>query len=560
MIFISVAGLSLLWKLTKNGKTSYLFGTLHTDDEDIVTLPREVKQAFDNSVRCAFEASPNIFSSSEHVKSVAERFSKWKKTEVSPANKEEYTAYKYNARQIIASILPQGQPATIDAWVNEKTPIGLLHKLYRLTRSPNHLDLQLINQALLQKTEIFYLDDPEYLSDVLNGYCFTFEEQMELYKERTSLPNNEDNAFMDNGYINAKPLQNIYLSDSPLEKLMAAVEPKSAVSRKYHQVLVEQRDEIFVNKLKPQLASGDIFIAVGALHLPGMLKQLAQEGYTVEAVALSAREHPINVENFANLSFLQELPIKELPSFVDRVKASFLPHMKNSLPALTTLCQQLDDRRFKIIYKKLAPELGKALHSLTEFISLITGDDVSKTKRKLIIKTMGYQLIAMLRRKSDFNRLIGHLTPRECDILYAANRKDILSSLIEPEAAPLQSCFSQAQQDLVDFKELGTFFKSFTNTTSFAIALLAGNDDEIKIQFANLVACTNPTPISFFKIPTFTSEQLRKELLNLKLIYKEKIMRALHLSQGAEEIKQPFEDFIDYILLDSQQKRSTLPL
>jgi len=42
-----------------------------------------------------------------------------------------------------------------------------------------------------------------------------------------------------------------------------------------------------VERMQPLLTAGDSFIAIGALHLPGergVLRLLAQRGYTVEAI------------------------------------------------------------------------------------------------------------------------------------------------------------------------------------------------------------------------------------------------------------------------------------
>ena len=563
------AGLSVLWKITKNGKVSYLFGTLHTDDEAIVTLSKEVKQAFDNAVLCAFEFEPTL-SYVDFDKWNVERFSEWVNREICPVTQDRYTNYKIHAKKTIVSLLPKHTSdanqiefeTALAKAIDSYTPIGFLHQLYWLSQSSDTLDMQFFEQAHLQKKPVVHIEEPESLMDTFGGYSFSFNEHMELYEERTASLPRDKREFPESGYINAPPLIIDYLSNSPLESLADKMEPKSTVSKKYHRHLVENRDEIFVNKLKPYFTEGGVFAVVGVLHLQGMLKKLAQEGYSVEPVALSAREHPINVENFANHSSLQELPIAELPSFIDRIKGSFLPHMKNSFSALKILCAIPDEARFEIIYKNLASELGDALHSLTEFLSLIAQEDISEIKRRLIIETMSTQLLDKLRSNLDFNRLITNLTPSECDLLYATNRATIFDLLLEPTAVHLQPLFSTAQRDLADFKELGAFFSSSTRATTFGIALLMGSDDEIKLHFTNLVASTNPTPepLAFFKTPQFTSKQLRKELLNLKIIYKEKIMRALNFHQGADESDLLFNDFIDFILHDWQQKTADFHL
>jgi hypothetical protein len=53
--------------------------------------------------------------------------------------------------------------------------------------------------------------------------------------------------------------------------------------------LLDDRNKDWVPKLKPLLAEGSAFIAVGALHLPGefgLIELLRQEGYSVRAVEI----------------------------------------------------------------------------------------------------------------------------------------------------------------------------------------------------------------------------------------------------------------------------------
>ena len=48
----------LLWRISKGGKASHLFGTMHVSDTEITTLPAPVERALNESERFVMEALP----------------------------------------------------------------------------------------------------------------------------------------------------------------------------------------------------------------------------------------------------------------------------------------------------------------------------------------------------------------------------------------------------------------------------------------------------------------------------------------------------------------------
>jgi hypothetical protein len=72
-----------------------------------------------------------------------------------------------------------------------------------------------------------------------------------------------------------------------LQVANSQIEQDDPLEQELEQQLVHDRNRRMAERLRPYLNSGGVFVAVGALHLPGptgLLELLRQQGYQVQAV------------------------------------------------------------------------------------------------------------------------------------------------------------------------------------------------------------------------------------------------------------------------------------
>ena len=551
--------MSIFWKIvSQDGKVSYLFGTFHTDDLQILTLPREVKQAFDHAKTCAFEY-PCYFDEMKSLQLTLMQdteFSKWKANEISPTTEQAYQAYKDKFKEIVipfikqrnADMLPVQTDYIAEDLSEKHTPIGAILYIFQRDPSKDFLDKQLIEQASQQDKNIAYLDD-DNIHNTLNGYQLSFKQHMAIFNMFVEDLSSAGSLFGDNclfssdGYPNTAEIKAAYLSGS-LEQLLdfgKNIKNPSQTWTRYTQLIGEQRDRLFVKKIQPLLQEGEAFIAVGAAHLKGMLELLSSQGYHTEPVSLGAREYPINIENFKAL--IQATPLEELPNLLDRVMED-LSGMFNSSRNIGPLLYDLDEAKFPIVFTRLKSKLQQLINTVEDFYPLI----MSEEKMPLILDAFQTPLIKLLNTGSLQTIYWGGLSQASCNQLYNFDKSTLLNLLIEIQNQHVVLYkFSEAQQDIARYKVLGDLFKSFPQTKLFAIELLVGNVTALKTRFDQLIASATPGAaprFRFFETTTLTTGELEAGLLGLEPQYKEKILRALDNKEprGTEdEIKRSFE-------------------
>jgi uncharacterized protein YbaP (TraB family) len=256
----------LLWKIEGGGKTSYVFGTVHSDDDRVLALPPAVKKAFAQSTSFTTET---IVSSSGMIAAAQAMFFNDGRTLEGVIGKELY-------EQTRAALVARGLSTDID----KKKPWAVMAELSMPKATKPFLDLALLADAARAGKSVHGLE--------------TMEEQIAVF---------DDLSLSDQSHLLAQAVRDAPKWDSQLEELIRAylardlgalrtLEESDAPSadpvyRAFMNRLVSERNRRMAERALPQLRKGGAFIAVGALHLAGddgVLQLLQKAGYRVTPV------------------------------------------------------------------------------------------------------------------------------------------------------------------------------------------------------------------------------------------------------------------------------------
>ena len=260
----------LLWSVERAGVTpSYLFGTMHSDDPDVVKLSTPVQQAFDQAQSVTLEVvldprsllamtSALLMTDGNTLKSLIGR-----------------RRYERTVEVMTARGIPEMLVANMKPWAVAVT---------LMTPSGNNgvvLDHVLYQGAVAAGKKVHGLE--------------TVAEQMELFDglsrkdQITLLEDTLDN--LDTIGQMLDELQAAYL-DRDLKRLLELNEASMRdsdplLAETFNRKLIVERNHRMAERIQPRLREGRQFIAVGALHLAGeegLLKLLSGRGYRLSRI------------------------------------------------------------------------------------------------------------------------------------------------------------------------------------------------------------------------------------------------------------------------------------
>lgn len=260
----------LLWRVSAPGlASSYLFGTMHSSDSRVNTLPPTLTEPFNRATSFSMEL---IFTGAGIVHMAEIMF----------------YGENENLKDVIGEELyEQTRAAYIKAGIStrdmdKKKPWAIIMALGspRKTRDILFLDLKLQRKATLQHKPTYGLETMDEQLQVFEG--LSVDEQIQLLKEALAYQS-----------TNAEQLDQ--LMEAYLNRDLAAL---AAISDRYQAQagpaynklmdrLLAKRNHRMLERMQPRLKEGNAFIAVGALHLPGregLLTLLENNGYRVTSV------------------------------------------------------------------------------------------------------------------------------------------------------------------------------------------------------------------------------------------------------------------------------------
>lgn len=261
----------LLWRIEQpgGGKASYLFGTIHSEDPRVTTLPATVQESLAHAQQFVMEVEPDPTSMLAASQSM-----------LLPEGQSLRSLLGQDLfRQVMRAMLAYGQP---EEAVDRMKPWAAMVTLSMpKPRTGLVLDVLLYMTALQSGKQVAGLETAQEQLDIFDK--LPQDEQITLLTEALQQLTQLDSmmAKMHEAYL-ARNLAEL----SRLSELYGNT-GDTALTRKMNTALIDQRNLRMAQRMQPMLRQGNAFIAVGALHLPGpqgLLSLLRQRGYRVTAV------------------------------------------------------------------------------------------------------------------------------------------------------------------------------------------------------------------------------------------------------------------------------------
>jgi len=260
----------LLFRIQLAGsEPSYLFGTIHSEDERVLALPAVVREAFESTERVAVEITPDPNIAIESM--IVMVYSDGRDLPMVVGDALYRRSVEAMARRgIPESVVRQFKPWAVAAMLSAPpAKTGLF------------LDFFLAQQAASAGREVIGLE--------------TLDEQLGVFD---NMSDQDQIAILQNtlNYLGQMPTLFKNLLDTYLRRDLqglvdlneqSAAGSDRALSARIQEAMVYRRNRTMVERLIPHMQNGSIFAAVGALHLPGergMLRLFVERGARVERV------------------------------------------------------------------------------------------------------------------------------------------------------------------------------------------------------------------------------------------------------------------------------------
>lgn len=269
--FNSVAA-PALFKVEKNGTSSYLFGTVHVGDASMKGLPEKVTKAIDQSEQVVVEVDISKLTPLQmQQRSMPFMMLKDGKTLQTELSKQNYNKLKdYFAKKSIDIAMFNG----LKPWAVMVTMMQIEFQNAGFSDQTG-IDKQVLAYAKKQNITIGELETLEQQLQMFDGMALlsnemieeTFEQLADINTYFIKLVNAWKNGDMDT----LTEYYNMSFDESTYGEIS-------------EQVMLVNRNNKWVEQLVPRLTNEKLFIAVGALHLPeqhGLIKQLTDAGFTI---------------------------------------------------------------------------------------------------------------------------------------------------------------------------------------------------------------------------------------------------------------------------------------
>ncbi len=271
-------GYSIFWKIEKAGiEPSWLFGTMHSNDERVLKLSTEFDDVFDHIDTLVLElkeiSEPNTIA--------MELLKHPELTMLPPGKSLDHILPAEDTAQIAAGLAKKGVPiATVLRMRPWFIYISLL--MCAAGQGPNDkyvLDRQLAVQAAKNGVDVEGLETP----------LEQFQAMADLSDEVTMKGLLE--SFQSPYDINdlTETILSLYLTGNSglMNALVEGLSTDRATDAAIVKRIVTDRNEVMAKRIVPYLEKGNVMMAVGALHLPGdhgVVALLRKQGFTLTPV------------------------------------------------------------------------------------------------------------------------------------------------------------------------------------------------------------------------------------------------------------------------------------
>ena len=273
-------GSARFWKIEKEGMpTSWLFGTMHFSDPRVVNIPDVVEQAFNSSSTVVIE-NTQVLDPKALAAAMVEVRSLMFFTDGSTLEQRygEETIQLLKAR-LQGREIPYFLGKRMQPWVLATAIVMPMCEIERKNRKEKVLDYVLGTRALSEGKTLIGLESVKEQIGAMAG--LTLEFHLKSLEETLKLGDKLDDMM--------ETMVQLYAAGEvgkfwPLMEHLSPETSKGPGYAQFQEALITRRNKVMADRANPQLEKGGVFMAVGALHLPGKLgvvQLLRNAGYTV---------------------------------------------------------------------------------------------------------------------------------------------------------------------------------------------------------------------------------------------------------------------------------------
>lgn len=279
-------GKGIFWKVEKDGVvTSYLLGTMHVTDPRVLAMPAGAAEAAKDAKAVAIESDEIL----DEKKAMAGLMTK-------------PDLLMFMDGKTIKTLLPEDQVAKLEAALKERNiPLAAVQsfkpwmisgmialpacELARKANAAPFLDKKIALDAIAAGKPVKGLETMEEQLSAMAA--LPLDLHLEALKETLDLGSRMDDV--------TETMTELYVSGDigltvPMLRALTPEEDRKDADAGYaafEEMIVTKRNHVMAERATPLLNEGGLFLAVGALHLPGeegVIELLRSQGFKVTAV------------------------------------------------------------------------------------------------------------------------------------------------------------------------------------------------------------------------------------------------------------------------------------
>ena len=260
----------LLWEIAAPGQPpGYLFGTIHSGEAAVLALPEPVQQAFDAADSVVLEVLLDLDAMRDSSQLMLLGDGRLL-SDITGQALFEQTAKAIRTRGIPDVVLERMKPWSAAVTLSMPAP-----------EAGGVLDMQLYQRALQAGKPVFGLESIREQLAIFDD----MPEQEQLVLLRDVVENFAEIDAMQSELIEAWLQRDLGTLMAINDAAMQTGDRQQAAE--FQDKLIVRRNRLMAERLQPYLEEGRVFVAVGALHLPGeagLLNLLEERGYTVRVI------------------------------------------------------------------------------------------------------------------------------------------------------------------------------------------------------------------------------------------------------------------------------------
>jgi uncharacterized protein YbaP (TraB family) len=273
-------GKGIFWKVEKPGlPPSWLLGTMHVTDPRVLEMPQGARSALDAADTIVIESDEVL----DEKKAMAGILTRPELTMLTDGNSIEKLLQADDLAILTEGLKKRGIPLSA---VSRMQPWMLMSivslpacEMARKAKNTAFLDKHLALEAAARGKSVKGL---ETLAEQLSAMAsIPTEIHLKSLIETIRLGDRMDDVF--------ETMTELYLSGQvgltmPLLKKVAPDGSDDAGYAEFEELIVTRRNKLMAERAAPMLKDGNVFVAVGALHLPGeegLVELLRKQGFTV---------------------------------------------------------------------------------------------------------------------------------------------------------------------------------------------------------------------------------------------------------------------------------------